>query len=90
MLIKKKQLKLIVKTLICEMPEPFGIKVRKYYYRTKFKGTSNNFYILPKVIIEFISNFQICGNSGINSFTWISAMGGITIGNNVINTFCEP
>ena len=79
-----KEVKAIVKHLIINLPGHHGMNIRKKYYRKRFRCASDSFIILPNVTIVFPKNFSIGERSGVNVNTWINAMGGVTIGNDVI------
>ena len=79
-----KECKSIIRDSIINLPGPLGLKMRKRYYRKRFANASNDFYVRPGVTIEFPWNLSIGKNSGINRGTWISAMGGVEIGNHVL------
>ncbi|MGP8321299.1 MAG: acyltransferase [Methanosarcinaceae archaeon] len=79
-----KEVKAIVKHLIINLPGPLGMEIREKYYKKRFHYASDSFTILPNVTITFPKNFSIGECSGVNVNTWINAMGGVTIGNDVI------
>ena len=79
-----KTIKSIIKQLIISFPNPLGIRIRRTFYKKRLSHASYDFYIYPNVTIHYPENLSIGKESGINSNTWINAMGGVKIGHNVL------
>ncbi len=70
--------------LIFTLPGLFGFRVRNIYYKRKLKHCGFFLEISPYVFIDGPQNISIGNRCRINTGTYISGLGSLTIGNNIL------